>query len=78
LKNEIYSQVLHFLSFVVFHIFTFLQKQNDNNDFQSSPKIINTLKCRRLRCAGHVARMGVMRNVYKIFVCKHEGKTLFW
>ena len=29
---------------------------------------------RRIRWAGHVARMGVRRGVYKVLVGKHEGK----
>jgi hypothetical protein len=33
------------------------------------------IKSRRMRCAGHVARMGVKRNAYRILVGKPEGKT---
>jgi hypothetical protein len=29
-----------------------------------------------MRWAGHVARMGCMKNVHNILVRKHEGKTL--
>jgi hypothetical protein len=32
------------------------------------------IKSRKIRWAGHVARMGVIRNTYKIFVGKPEGK----
>jgi hypothetical protein len=32
------------------------------------------IKSRRMRWAGHVARMGEMRNVYRILVGKPEGK----
>jgi hypothetical protein len=32
------------------------------------------LKSRRMRWAGHVAHLGEMRNAYKIFVGKPEGK----
>jgi hypothetical protein len=32
------------------------------------------IKSRRLRWAGHAARMGVKRNAYKILVGKSEGK----
>jgi hypothetical protein len=32
------------------------------------------IKSRRVRLAGYVARMGEMRNAYKIFVGKPEGK----
>jgi hypothetical protein len=32
------------------------------------------IKSRRMRCAGHVARMGAERNAYRILVGKGEGK----
>jgi hypothetical protein len=38
----------------------------------SSPNIIRTIKSRRMRWAGHVARMG--RSSYRILVGKTEGK----
>jgi hypothetical protein len=40
----------------------------------SSPSIIRMIKSRRLRWAGHVARMGVRRNAYRILVRIQEGK----
>jgi hypothetical protein len=40
----------------------------------SSPNIIRQIKSRTMRCAGHVARMGVERNVYRVLVGKPEGK----
>jgi hypothetical protein len=40
----------------------------------SSPNIIRTIKSRRMRWAGHVARMGETRNAYRILVGKPEGK----
>jgi transcription termination factor 2 len=40
----------------------------------SSPSIIRIIKSRRMRWAGHVARMGETRNMYRIFVGKSEGK----
>jgi hypothetical protein len=33
------------------------------------------IKSRRMRWAGHVARMGEKRNAYRILVRKPEGKT---
>jgi hypothetical protein len=41
----------------------------------SSPNIIRKIKSRRMRWAGHVARMGEERNVYRVFIAKPEGKT---
>jgi hypothetical protein len=32
------------------------------------------IKSRRVRWAGHVARMGEMRSAYSVLVEKHEGK----
>ena len=40
----------------------------------SSPNIIRNLKSRRLRWAGHVARMGQFRNPYRVLVGKPESK----
>jgi hypothetical protein len=43
-------------------------------NFYSSPDIIRQIKSRRMRWAGHVARMGEERNVYRVLVGKLEGK----
>ena len=40
----------------------------------SSPNTIRSLKSRRLRWAGHVARMEQSRNAYRVLVRKPEGK----
>jgi hypothetical protein len=40
----------------------------------SSPDIIRQIKSRRMRWAGHVARTGEGRNVYRVLVGKPEGK----
>jgi hypothetical protein len=32
------------------------------------------IKSRRMRCAGHIAQMGVKRNVYRILVRNPEGE----
>ena len=44
------------------------------NDLYSSPNIVRVIKSRRMRWAGHVARMGEGRGVYRVLVGKHEGK----
>jgi hypothetical protein len=36
--------------------------------------LIRMIKSRRMRWAGHVARMGEKRNAYRILVRKPEGK----
>ncbi|KAJ4436699.1 hypothetical protein ANN_16831, partial [Periplaneta americana] len=40
----------------------------------SSPDIIRNIKFRRLRWAGHVARIGASRNAYRVLVGSPEGK----
>ena len=44
------------------------------NDLYSSPNIVRVIKSRRMRWAGHVARMGEERGVYRVLVGKPEGK----
>ena len=44
------------------------------NDLYSSPNIVWMIKSRRMRWAGHVARMGEERGVYRVLVGKPEGK----
>jgi hypothetical protein len=43
-------------------------------DLYSSPSIIRIIESRRMRWAGHVARMGEKRNSYRLLVGKPEGK----
>jgi hypothetical protein len=43
-------------------------------DLYSSPSIIRIIKSRRMRWAGHVARIGEKRNAYRLLVGKPEGK----
>jgi len=46
------------------------------NDLYSSPNIVRVIKSRRMRWAGHVARMGEERGLYRVLVGKPEGKRL--
>jgi hypothetical protein len=41
----------------------------------SSPSIIRIIESRRMRWAGHVARMGEKRNAYRLLAGKPEGKN---
>ena len=44
------------------------------NDLYSSPNIVRVVKSRRLRWAGHVARMEEGRGVHKVLVVEPERK----
>jgi hypothetical protein len=44
------------------------------HDLYSSPSIIRIIKPRRMKWAGHVARMGEKRNVYRLLVGKPEKR----
>jgi hypothetical protein len=44
------------------------------HNLYSSPDIIKQIKSRRMRWAGHVARMGEGRNVYRVLMGKPEGR----
>jgi hypothetical protein len=45
----------------------------ERRDLYSSPSIIRIIKSRRMRWAGHIARMGEKRNAYRLLVGKSEG-----
>jgi hypothetical protein len=49
----------------------------NRDQFVRIPKysIIRQIKSRRIGWAGHVARMGEERKVYKVFAGKPEGET---
>ena len=44
------------------------------NDLYCSPNVVRVIKSGRMRRAGHVARMGQRRVVYRVLVGKPEGK----
>jgi hypothetical protein len=44
------------------------------HNLYSWPSMIRIIESRRMRWAGHVARMGEKRNVYRLLVGKPEGK----
>ena len=52
-----------------------VRKVNEElNRLYSSPNIVRAIKSRRMRWAGHVARMEEGRGVYRVLVGKPEGK----
>jgi hypothetical protein len=46
----------------------------EQNVLYCSLNIVRVIKCRRMRWAGHVARMGEERRVYRVLVGKPEGR----
>jgi hypothetical protein len=49
-------------------------QNNELHSLFSSPNIVRVIKSRRMRWAGHVARMGEGRGVYRVLVGRSEGK----
>ena len=49
-------------------------RNEELNDLYSSPNIVRVINLRRMRWAGHVARMGEERGVYRVLVGKPEGR----
>ena len=47
------------------------------NDLYSSPNIVRVIKSRRMRLAGHVARMGEEREVYRVLL-GNRGEGNHW
>jgi hypothetical protein len=47
------------------------------NGLYSLPNIVRVIKSRRMRWAGHVARVGEERGVHRVLVGKPEGKSPF-
>ena len=45
-----------------------------SSDLYSLPSIVLVVKSRRMRWAGHLARMGEGRSVHRVLVGKPEGK----
>jgi hypothetical protein len=47
---------------------------DERHSLYSSLNIVRVIKCRRMKWAGHVARMGEGRGVYRVLVGRPEGK----
>jgi hypothetical protein len=52
----------------------FFMHNEELNELYSLPNIVQVVKSRRMRWAGHVARMGEERGVHKVLVGKHQEK----
>ena len=72
-NTSLHLSTLHFLSFTLHYPLIWL------NPFTFPivlfrPNIVRVIKSRRMRWAGHVARMGEERGAYRVLVVKPEGK----
>jgi hypothetical protein len=47
------------------------------NDLYWSSNIVRVIKSRRMKWAGHVARMGERKCLYRVLVGKPEGETIW-
>jgi hypothetical protein len=52
------------------------QHNEELHGLYSTPSIIRVIKARRMKLAGHVARMGEVRGTYNILVGRPEGRRL--
>ena len=59
---------------IIVIVITIIVVVEELNDLYFSPNIVPVIKSRRMRYAGHVARMGEKRGVYRVLVGKPEGK----
>jgi hypothetical protein len=48
------------------------------NTLYCTPNIVRVIQSRRMRWAGHVARVGENRGVYRVSVGKPEVKNITW
>jgi len=58
---------------IIIVIIIYLHNEGLNNLY-SSDNVVRVIKSRRMRWAGHIARMGERRGVYRVQVWKPEGK----
>jgi hypothetical protein len=73
-----YSYTVLLLNFItIILIYAYITLGNDErHNLYSSPNIIRMIKSRRMRWAGHGARIGETRNAYTKLVGEPEGKRL--
>jgi hypothetical protein len=78
IATHTFPNVLIFSSFSFGLPYTVTKQEHINHEFRryETCSVIHfrMIKSKRMRWAGHVARMGEKRNAYRIFVGKPEGK----
>jgi hypothetical protein len=62
--------------YIYIYIYIYMNHEIEikHHDLYSSPTVAWVIKSRRMRWAGHVARMREGRSVYRVLVGKPEGK----
>ena len=69
---------IHKIHFFFYNMLLFTKLHNEElNDLYSSPNIVRVIKSRRMRWAGNLARMGEVRDVYRVLVGRPERKRPF-
>ena len=63
-----------FKKLINFRVFSYKLHNEELSDLYSLPNILQVVKSRRMRWAGHVARMGEERGVHRVLVRKPEEK----
>ena len=56
-----------------YYLYTYINNE-ELNDLYTSYSIVRVIKSRKIRWAGHVARMWERRGVYRVLVGKPEGR----
>jgi hypothetical protein len=51
-----------------------LHNEEHLSDLYCSPNFIRVIKSRKIKCAGHVARVGDRRGAYRVSVGRSEGR----
>ena len=67
------ENILRYIIIIII-IIIIIGHNEELNHLYSSPNIVRVIKLRRMKWAGHVARMGEERGVYRVLVGKPEGK----
>jgi hypothetical protein len=62
------------MAWVMFLPGQWLKDNEELRDLYSSPNIVRVIRSRRMRWAGHVARMGERRGAYRILGGRAEGR----
>ena len=75
LYSVVWLEICDFYYVVLYFCDLYTYSANEErSDLHSLPNIVRVVKSRRMRWAGHVARLGEGRGVHRVLVGKPEGK----